>query len=56
MVIIIAKRVFPSLFDHCYMELLFSAEKNLVATITPCIKAVINMEDTCPLNFDKFHL
>ena len=54
MVIIIVIRVFPSLFYHCKMKLMFSADKKtLVFTITLYIKAVINIEYNCPLNLNK---
>ena len=28
----------------------------MFSTMTLCMKAVVNMEDECPLNLDKFHL
>ena len=56
MIIKIVIRVF-----HFYLPLLnetiiYSGKKTLVSIMTLCIKAVINMEDKCPLNLDKFHL
>ena len=55
-VIMILIRFVPSLFYHCQMKLLFTAEKTpLVSAITLYIKAIINMEDKCPLNLNKFH-
>ena len=39
------------------MKLVFSGEKvPFVSTMTLCIKAVVNMEDKCPLNLDEFNL
>ena len=39
------------------MKLLFSVEINNNSLYNDlCIKAVINLEDKCPLNLDKFHL
>ena len=55
MVIIIVIRVVSSFLPLINEAILYSI-KALVSTKTLCIKAVINMEDKCPLNLDKFHL
>ena len=52
-VTIIVIPVFPSLFYHCVLS---RKTTTLVPTITLCIKAVINIENNCPLNLDKFYL
>ena len=56
-IIIIIMLVFSRLYfitvkrNYCFQQ-----KNTLVSTMTLCIKAVINMEDKCLLNFDKFHL
>ena len=54
---IIVKRVFPYLFYHCKIKLLFSVDENPLGPYSdPLFKAAVNMEDKLPLNIDKFHL
>ena len=54
---IIVIRVFSSLFYHSQTKLLFSVDKKTLRhTMTPCFKAVLNMEDIHPSNLNKFQL
>ena len=57
MVKIILIRVFPP-FLPLLNEIFVSAEKTTTfdSKMILCIKAVINMEDKCSLNLDKYHL
>ena len=57
MVKIILIQVFPPFLPLLNKTIVFSRKTTtMVSKMTICIKAVINMEDKCSLNIDKYHL